>query len=438
MARLAIDGGRKTVTLTGQRWPRLGDVEIAALHKAIEKARTRDDYLCSAGGGEPVERFERKFAKLLGAKYAMTTNSGGAALHIAVMAAGVEAGDEVIVSPYSWGQTVSCILQQNAVPVFADIDPDTYDIDPATIESRITSRTKAIMVVHIFGQPADMRPIMRIARKHGLKVIEDCAQATGALHRGRRVGTFGDFGCFSIGDGKQISGGEGGVVLTKTRATHELGHSVGQHPARQLRVIKDKKLLRYADSLIYTYRIHPFAAVIVDAQLPYLDRWNGERRRNYDRLSRGLEDIPGIRPVHVPSTNVHVYHVYSPSFVPKEVPGVSRDVYVRALAAEGVPIGLGYVRVPIHLRPRMQEFEFFYGKGCPWKCHAASRKVRYRKGDCPVAEKRCAKHELTLGGGPSWLGDQSKLVDQVLDAFGKVTGNLDVLRKLTRRDRKKP
>ncbi|HID07667.1 MAG TPA: DegT/DnrJ/EryC1/StrS family aminotransferase [Armatimonadetes bacterium] len=370
MSRLAIEGGEKTVTLEPPTWPRLHVKEIEAAIDALRIAASGVDdsweYLCSARGGGPTAEFERKFAQFMGAKYAMATNSGGAALHIAVMASGVEAGDEVIVSPYTWGQSVSCVLQQCAIPVFADIDPKTYTLDPASIEAKITPRTKAIVVVHIYGHPADMDGIMDVARRYGLKVIEDCAQATGAIYKGRRVGTIGDFGCFSIGNGKQIIGGEGGVLLTNDERLYELANVFGQHPMRQQHVVQDDELRRLMDSLIFTYRIHPLAAIIAGVQLNYLDEWNEQRRRNHELLSDGLGDMPGIEPVYTAPECTHVYHIYSPTFIPEEVEGISRDTYIKALQAEGVPISHGYVRMPIHLRPRMREKKYFFGRGYPW------------------------------------------------------------------------
>lgn len=428
MSKLAIEGGPKTVTLSSPPWPVVGDAEIDAVVAAMRNSPKSWEYLCSAAGGGPTAEFEKAFGEFMGAEHAMCTSGGGPALHIAVMAAGVEAGDEVIVTPYSWGQSVSCVLQQNAIPVFADIDPKTYALDAASIEACVSPYTKAIVVVHLYGHPADMDAIMAVARKHDLKVVEDCAQATGALYKGRRVGTIGDFGCFSIGDGKQLIGGEGGVLLTNDSRGYELANAVGQHPARQSSQVHDPELKRLTDSLIYTYRIHPLAAVIAEQQIPLLDGWNAERRANHERLWDGLADIPGVEPVGVAEDCVHVYHMGSPTFAPEEVEGVSRETYVKALGAEGVPIGMGYVRTPIHLRPRIQEKITFFGKGYPWTC--AQRDVNYAVGDCPVAEARCANTELTLGGGPAWRGDQSPLVDQILDAFEKVTANLDALRAM--------
>lgn len=429
MAELALLGGEPVVTRRPISWPRVGEEEIAAVVDALRKSSDDPRYLTAAGGGGPMEVFEQNFARFMGADKAMTTSGGGPALHIAVMASGVQAGDEVITSPYTWGQTVSCILQQNAIPVFADIDPKTYNLDPASVEARITPSTRAIVVVHIFGHPADMDGINAVAAKHNLVVIEDCAQAPGATYKGRRVGTLGQLGCFSIGDGKNMVGGEGGLLLTSDDRLYQLANLVGQHPARFGQVVTDEDLKKYFDSLIYTYRIHPLAATIANVQLNYLDGWNAERRHNAERLSRGLAEIPGVEPPYVAPDCTHVYHLYSPTFVPEQLPGVDRMRYIQALAAEGVPISEGYVRRPIYLRPRHQEHAYFYGKGCPWECKFAQRVVEYKAGDCPVTEQRCFERDLLINSSTAWIGDQSEMIDQYLAAFHKVTENLDALRQ---------
>ena len=266
---------------------------VAALHQS----RSDVQYLNSMPGGGPVAALEEDFAGHFGVRYAIASASGAASLHMALYAVGVEAGDEVIVSPYTWGQTVSPILNQGAIPVFADIEPATYTLDPESVEARITPYTKAILVVHIFGQPADMDGILAVARRHGLPVIEDCAQATGGRYRGQYVGTIADVGCFSFGDGKQIIGGDGGMVLTNDAGIYERACAIGSHPARQERDIQDPALTPYIDSLTYTYRIHPLAAVIIREQLRHMDDWNAERRVNHERLSKGLAGVGGLRPV---------------------------------------------------------------------------------------------------------------------------------------------
>ncbi len=431
MGKLAINGGSKTVTLSPGAWPRVGEEEIAAVTDGLRRSAQDTNYISAPAGKGPVGEFERAFASFMGSRHAMTTSGCGPALHIALMAAGVQAGDEVIVSPYSWGQTVSCILHQNAIPIFADIDPRTYTLDPASVESKISDNTRAIVVVHIYGHPADMDPIVQIAQKRGLMVVEDNAQATGAIYKGRRTGSIGHLGCFSIGDGKNIMGGEGGVLLTGDDRLYRRANLTGQHPARHNDIVKDDpELSPYIDSLIFTYRIHPVSCMICGVQLRYLDEWNQQRRANAEYLSAGLREMPGVEPPYVAPECLHVYHIYSPTFAPEEVEGVSRETYVKALQAEGVPVGLGYVRNPIHLRRMLQERNYFYGKGCPWTCRHAAREVAYKAGDCPVAEDRCARTELIIGGSTAWLGDQTPMMKQYLDAFAKVTENLDELREI--------
>jgi dTDP-4-amino-4,6-dideoxygalactose transaminase len=429
MSELALLGGdavAEDVALPS--WPQIGEAEKAAVADALEASDEDSSYLTSYDGGPATEGFEEAFADLTGTEYALATNGGGTALHLAMIGAGVEAGDEVIVSGYSWGQTAACILQQNAVPMYADIDPETYTLTAESIAERITPQTEAIVVVHIYGHPADMDPIVDLADEHDLTVVEDCAQATGATYDGRRVGGLGDIGCFSVGDGKQIVGGEGGVLVTDDRDIFERACLYGMHPVRNDDLIADEGRQHYVDSLIYTYRIHPFAAVIATEQLDKLDRLNAERRANCDHLSDGLADVPGIEPPTVRDDCEHVYHGYSPTFVPDAVP-VSREVFVEAVSAEGVPITEGYVGTPIHLRPAHQDHEYHFGHGLPWSGEHAARDVTYDTGDCPVTEERCGETELFMWVGQAAIGEQTDVFDAYLRAFEKVTDNLDALRE---------
>ena len=280
-----------------------------------------------------------------------------------------------------------------------------------------------------------MDGLLAVARRHGLPVIEDCAQATGGRYRGQYVGTIGDVGCFSFGDGKQIIGGDGGMVLTNDAGIYERACAIGSHPARQERDIQDPALTPYIDSLTYTYRIHPLAAVIIREQLRHMDAWNAERRVNHERLSKGLAGVGGLRPVAETAGGEHVYHRHSPTIVPEELGGLDRATIVAALEAEGVPANLGYVRQPIHLRARFQDRAYFFGRQYPWAAHRSGQgadAVAYRAGDCPVAEQRCASEELDLLGmtAPAWRGGLRSLVDQHVCAVQKVfePANLAALR----------
>ncbi len=430
MSELAVFGGPKSVTeTTGLPWPNFNDEEIEAARQTMIASREDWRDACSAVGGGVAERLEACFAQWLGVKYGVGTCGGGPALHIACLAAGVQLGDEVITTPYSWGQTVSCILQAGGIPIFGDIDPERLTLDPATIEPLITPRTKAIVLVHIYGVPADMEGIMAIARKHNLTVIEDCAQAQGSREGGHYVGTRGHIGCFSIGSGKNIAAGDGGMLVTNDRELYEKCLLAGMHPGRTGREIAIPELKQQVDSLIYTYRINTFTAAIALKQMERLDELNGWRRQNAAALREVLAGIPGIRPQQLPTGCDPAWHIVPWTFVPEQVPGISRAQYVKALAAEGVPLAASYVATPIHLRHVFQTKTWWLGNGYPWAANPRGNEIVYRKGDCPVAERRSAELDLRLGGG-TWYADLRPAIDQIGAAFRKVTANLEMLRQV--------
>lgn len=420
---LAIDGGPKAVSAVSPVWPRFTDEDIEAATWALNQARTKRDYISASFGGEGLEAFESDFAEYLGVKHVVSVNSGCAAIHVALMAAGVKAGDEVIASSYTWGQTVSPILQTNAIPVFADIDPETLNLDPASVADRISPYTKAIVVVHLCGGPARMDEIMELAEQHGLMVIEDCAQANGTAYMGKRVGAWGHLGAFSIGNGKNLAAGDGGMVTTNDKRLWEMSLLCGHHPSRQKRQLEDEELREYIDSCCYTYRMHPLSSVIARAQLKHLDAWNAVRRRNAEALTEQLSRIPGVKPPVAYEGGEHTYHLYPMTYCADELDGLPREVYMAALAAEGVPITT-YVKTPIYLRKRYQERDYFWGGGLPWSL--GKRDVVYREGDCPVAEYRCAHTEMHMGAA-SWYVDCGTLMDEYAAAFRKVTDNLETL-----------
>jgi len=402
--------------------PPLGGAEAQAVQKAVAQACSGDwSSLSALAGGEPVRALEAAFAQRVGLRFALALSSGTVALEVALRACDIGPGDEVVLSPYDWGAAVGAVLRVGAIPVFGDIDPLTYTLDPESVTTCVTPRTKALVVTHLFGHPAAMAPLLEIARRHGLLVIEDCAQALGARYQGRSVGTFGAFGCFSLGQGKLVSGGEGGILVTDDERLFEQALFWSQHPLRQL---ADAGRIGPLGNLALNGRIHPLAAGIASVQLPSLERRLQERRANCESLSKGLAGMPGLRPVFVAPGCESTYHRYSPTFVPEEVEGLSRDLYVAALAAEGVPIHQGFLRQPLHLHPVFQQRS--YGRdGWPWRWVGSSR--RYRPGDCPVAEARCARFELGLDA--DWGGERSVWITQVLEAFTKVAENLERLRR---------
>ena len=429
MEKLAIEGGAKAVTESAPAWPCFSDEEIEAVRECMIKSREDWRYACTAAGGGISEQLETRFAESLGRRHCIAAAGGGPALHIACMAAGVQLGDEVITTPYSWGQTVSCIPQAGGIPVFADIDPYTLTLDPAKIEPLITEHTRAIVVVDIFGIPADMDEILAVAERHNLVVIEDCAQAHGSVYKGRPVGTKSHLACFSIGSGKNIAAGDGGALVTDDRALYEKALLAGMHPGRTGSEIKDPELAAWIDSLIYTYRINAFTAALALKQMDRLEEMNRWRRKNAAYLREALAGMPGIRPVDLPDHCEPAWHMIPWTFAAEDLPGVGREGFVKALAAEGVPISAGYVSTPIHLRKVFREKKWWLGKGYPWAASPRGAEMAYREGDCPVAERRCAELDMMLGGG-GWWKDVSALLDQTAEAFRKVTANPRRLREM--------
>ena len=418
---LALLGGAPAVRRKAPPWPLIDAAVVRAVAAAL-----KHESLSPLTGGVPG-RFEKSFAQYHKAKYALMVNGGTAALHLGLAACGIEPGDEVITSPYSWGATTGCILHHNAVPVYADIDPDTLCLDPKRIPERITDRTKAILPVHIYGMPADMGPIMQIARKYGLMVVEDCAQAAGARYRNRLVGTLGDVGAFSLQASKNLVAGEGGILITSDSKAYQRAVAFGTHPVRMRAELKAPELIRYIDSLGFNFRPHPLGAAIAEAQLPLLAKWVRDKNRNFDRLFRrlaGVVELHGARFMNAHKGIVHGFHMAPLNVVHPELKGLPRSVIAEALRAEGMPVG-GYVGTPIPLRARFRDL-LFYGRGCPWTCRHSLRLPDYSAGNWPVAEHLCKEGELILFG--NYYEPDFTLMDQFAAAVGKLVDNLDALR----------
>lgn len=290
------------------------------------------------GAGEHVAEFEQAYAQLLNAKRCLATSSGTTALLVALHVMGVDAGDEVIVSPYTFIATYNTILINKALPVFADTDPATLTMDPASIESRITERTRAIVPVHIYGMPCDMDPINAIARKHNLAVVEDSCQAWLAEYKGRMCGTLGDLGCFSFQNSKHLPSGEGGAVtgnsddlLDRCQAFHNCGRAFGGFRGDRSQFTRGSN-----------YRMQQFQAVILLQQFEKLVKETAQRRENADYLTTQLIEIPGIQPVRLPDNSRAVWHLFAFRYDPEPFRGLSRDGFMKALRAEGVSCGGGY------------------------------------------------------------------------------------------------
>jgi perosamine synthetase len=286
------------------------------------------------GSAEHVNEFERGYAQLLGAKRCLATASGTTALIVGLHVMDVDAGDEVIVSPYTFIASYNAILDKRALPVFADTDPATLTVDPQTIESRITDRTRAIMPVHIFGMPCEMDAIMPIAKKHKLAVVEDACQAWLAEYKGRKCGTIGDLGCFSFQESKHIPSGEGGAItsmseelIDKCDSFHNCGRACGTN--------KGNGSFTRGNN----YRMTQAQAVLLMQQFDKLVKETEIRRANADYLSANLGKIPGITPVRLPENCRPVWHLYSIRYDGTQFNGMSRDQFSKAVSAEGVPCG---------------------------------------------------------------------------------------------------
>jgi dTDP-4-amino-4,6-dideoxygalactose transaminase len=281
--------------------------------------------------GSEVAAFEEAFASYSGARFGVAVNSGTSALHLALLAAGIGPGDEVITTPFTFVATVAAIGYSGARPVFADIDPVSYTIDPARIEQAITPRTRAIMPVHLYGQPADMDPILEIARRHNLLVIEDAAQAHGAEYKGRRCGSMGDLACFSFYPGKNLGAyGEGGIVVTGN-----------PEYTRTIRMLRDWGQERRYHHVLkgYNYRMEGMQGAILRVKLRHLEAWTEARRSRAGVYDAALQASGVDLPRAMPYAR-HVYHVYA-------VQSPRRDELAAALQAQGIQTGIHYP-IPIH------------------------------------------------------------------------------------------
>ena len=409
MSKLAIEGGEPAVTeplptIKNRTGRRIGDEEMAQVREVVESGTLAYIY------GTKVKQFERDFAEMLGVRHAVACSSGTAALHTAVIYLNPEPGDEIIVSPITDMGTVIPILYQMAVPVFADVDPETQNLDPAKVQEQITDRTRAIMVTHIYGGPAEMDPITEIAERHGLFVIEDCAQAHGATYKGRYVGTIGDISCFSFQQSKHITTGDGGMVVA-----NEDGRF-----GRALRLCADKGWPREKPGrdhcfLAPNYHMTELQAAVGIAQVPKYPEIVAARRRaaaQMDDLTAGLD---GVRPVGTLPDCEHTYFYYCLRLDAERF-GVEPDRIAEALGAEGLGCEWGYPGpVPLYLYDLLRERKTFGSSGWPLTLGDGPRQD-FGPGLCPEAERAC-RETIVL---PWNEGLESRHVEMIFAALGKV------------------
>ncbi len=409
MSQLAIKGGDKAITLDQREaalWPIIDDEVVEAVVNQLKSGQI--------SFSDTIYRFEEEFASYHGIQYALAHNNGTASIHGALFGMGVAPGDEVITPAATFWGTYMPVLSCQAIPVFCDIDPFTRCVDPADVERRVSPYTKAIIVVHMGGMPTEMDAIMEIARRHDLIVIEDCSHAHGASYKGKKVGTIGHVGCFSMQAGKLLPSGEGGILITNDLECYERAVCLGHY--ERISKLPDEKYHRYASTCFgYKYRITPIAAAIARVQLRHLDKRNKQRDDNVMYLMDGISECRGIDPLKPPEYIFRGY--YSRPYVryaAEELGGLPKERFIRALHAEGANVTGGAPGGSDHLTALFQE-----------RNHPAftrpeiKREVRYEAGDLPNSENP-RRDLLTI---PAFPRASKALLDQYINAFWKVTEN---------------
>jgi len=341
--------------------PLLGKEELKAVKEVFESGELIQ--------GKKVRLFEEEFAEYIGVKHAVAVSNGTAALDLALKALNLRPGDEVVTSAFSFIASGNCALYQGAKPVFADIDPKTFNIDPTDVAKKITAKTKAIIPVHLFGQPADMKPLEEITEEHKIVLVEDAAQAHGAEYRGRKVGSIGVVGCFSFYPTKNMTTGEGGMITTSNNEV-----------AERLRLLRDHgQSGKYRHVILgYNYRMTEMSAAVGLVQLKKLDGFNERRRENAKTLTDGIRGIKWLTPPYVADGVKHVFNQFVVR-VEENFP-LERDKLVEHLKKFGIGVSVHYP-IPIYKQPLYLE-------------------LGYGKTNCPMAEDAC-KHVLSLPVHPA-------------------------------------
>lgn len=422
--KLAVHGGPKTIAKPFKKYNSIGPEEIEAAKTVVESGVLSQFLGCwdpDFYGGKKVQEFERQCEAFFGVKHAVTVNSWTSGLICAVGAIGIEPGDEVIVTPWTMCATATAILNWNAIPVFADIEAETFNLDPKSVIANITPYTKAIMVADIFGHSSNIDALMDIAKTYNLKVISDTAQSPCTYNRGRLTGTLAHVGGYSLNYHKHIHTGEGGVLVTNDSALCERLQLIRNHAEA---VVAGKGVTDLANMIGYNFRLGEIEAAIGIEQLKKLDGFVASRQRAAELLTSGLSKLSGLRVPVIHPECTHAYYIY-PMILDIGALGVSREKISAALSAEGV-IGLieGYANV--HLLPMYQRKIAYGSKGFPWSAEFCKRDVSYKKGICPVAEQL---HDETFLGFEMCLHQlNDEDVRAIVAAFEKVWNRLEDLK----------
>ena len=420
MEELALKGGKPVRETVLHFVPLEADMTEEEINAVLEVYRSRK---LSQLVSEKINEFEEAFAKYYGVEYAIAVNSGTASLHVALAAAGVGPANDVILPPYTFMATANAILHQSSVLNFADVNPKTYNLDPSDMEKRITKKTKAVIPVHMLGQPADMDAIMEVAQRHNLVVVEDSAQANGATYKGRKVGTFGDLGCFSFYLNKHMTtGGEGGMVITHDEKLAKRVRSIANHCRVDVSPYPNVPAHNVYWGIGYNYRMTAPQAAMGLVQLRRLGSFIEKRRRNAEYLTQHLNEIEGIEPPYIRNDVKHVYWTYG-ALVLQERIGISRDRFAGALLAEGIHAE-GYCPIPVHLQDAIKNKVGYGDTHFPFDNPLHGEKMSYHRGLCPNAEK-LSSQDLLL---PVYQSLTEKDLNDVVVALKKVAENVSKLK----------
>ncbi|MDR3602240.1 MAG: DegT/DnrJ/EryC1/StrS family aminotransferase [Desulfosporosinus sp.] len=422
MSKLALWGGTPVREAAIPWTNTMGEEEKAAVVKVMESGNL-SAFLARAGeqflGGPRIKEIEAMFAGQFGAKHSISVNSATTALHTALAACEVGPGDEVLVTPYTMSATASAILMNNAVPVFVDVCSETYNLNPKEIEKWLTPRTKAIIVTNLFGLPGNLPEIIKIAKQHGLYVIEDNAQSPGAAIDGKQAGTFGDLGIFSLNYHKVIHSGEGGIILTDSDKLAYRCQLIRNHGEVTVDDLNDDDTVVLGSN----YRMTELQAAIGIEQLNKLDRFLIKRHALADQLTRGLRSFSGLEGVTVPEGYEHSYYIYPIRFN-KDIWTIKRAVFAAAMKAEGFPLGEGYVK-PIYLMKLYQHKRVYNQTHYPFSF--IDKPIQdYQKGICPVVE--AMYEEKLITADVCRMPYTAKDIDDFLTAIEKVWQGREELR----------
>jgi len=409
--KLAILGGKPV--RKNKPWPRWPYWDENVIDSIVKTTKSRIWCRIQSRSGT-VPTLEKKFAELIGAKFCVAAGSGTQALHTCVEALGIGPGDEVITSPYTDPGTIASILSARALPVLADLDRESYQLDPDDVERRVTENTKAIMPVDIGGQACNMDRIMGIAKKHNLKVIEDSCQAHLAEYKGKRLGTIGDLGCFSFQSSKTIACGEGGAILGNDEELMDKCYTVHNHGTSRrgrTEVIGPK------------YRMNEFEAAVLLGQLPGVHERFARRNANAAHLTYRLKDFPGITPQKLyEGTPNGSFYLYPMTYHKEYFNNTDRSKFLKALSAEGVGLS-PYIAQGLHKEPWV---EHILSSKVYRKMYSRKRLREYREqNNCPNCDKVCREMVMIWASGPL-LGTKEDM-DDVADAIQKVYENRDKL-----------